>query len=439
MNIPERIGRYHLGAKLGAGASGAVFRAEDTLIGRTVALKLIRIEDAAPGGSTNTELATVEHFQREAQAAGRLHHSGIVTLYDAGQEGEYCYLAMEFIDGETLTEALAREGFFPTEKALRMGADVADALDFAHEQGVVHRDIKPSNLMLLPGGTVKVADFGIARLTSAAVSVATAAPTGMMIGTPSYMSPEQVRAEPVDGRSDIFSLGVVLYQATTGEKPFGAENMGATLNAIMNVDPPPAHERNPVVSPEVSRVLERAMAKDRESRYPSGAQLAADLRILLDDAAGGTMIARSPADNDLTQTVLQQPQSARSESTADAAPDVQEPAAPMAEKHRGNKALVFGGSLAGLAVAGALGAYSLGLFPAGAAPSYVVSTSEPAGADIVLDGKVVGRTPYTFEIAPGSYDIEYRKPGYFPTQATIQVKEAERVPVEVELIPEELE
>lgn len=438
MMVPEQIGRYRLGDKLGAGASGAVYRAEDTLIGRTVALKLIHVEDAAPGGSTRTKLATVDHFQREAQATGRLHHAHIVTLYDAGQEKGFCYLAMEFVEGETLAQALAREGSLALERALRMGVEVADALDFAHAQGVVHRDIKPSNLMLLPNGAVKVADFGIARLSSSALNGATVAPAGMMIGTPSYMSPEQVRAEPVDGRSDLFSLGVVLYQATTGERPFTGDNMAATLNAILNREPTAAHELNPALPRQLSEVLARVMAKDREARYPSGAQLAAELRLLLRHDDGGTVLAPRSSGVDVTRALLRRPAPAPAAAEVPAEPlDLPASQSDGGASRTGRTALL-GGSLVAAAVAGVVGAYSFGLFSvAETKRSYIVATSAPTGAEIVLDGKLIGRTPYTFEIEPGSYEIEYRKPGYLPTQATIRVQDDQRVPVDVELVPHE--
>src|SRR5206468_12822581 len=191
-------------------------------------------------------------------------------------------LAMEFVEGGTFGAEIAREGKVKTERAAEVVAVVADALDFAHERGVVHRDIKPANLMILPDQSVKVADFGIARLTTAASTMT----SDMMVGTPHYMSPEQVRGGKIDGRSDLFSLGVVLYEALTGRKPFQAETLAAVLNSIMNSSPPPAHEFESSIPVELSAIVERAMAREPEERYARGKDMASDLRRVLGAVRG---------------------------------------------------------------------------------------------------------------------------------------------------------
>jgi len=381
------IGRYETLAEVGSGAHGTVYRALDPTIRRVVALKVVAAEeDEFPGGAVPGGRGAF--FEREAQAAGALLHPGIVTLYDAGRDGDRYYLAMEFVEGETFAAEIAR-GRVPIERTIEVVAAVAEALDFAHERGVVHRDIKPANLMILADKSVKVADFGIARLTSAAASTTMTA--GMMVGTPSYMSPEQVQGEPVDGRSDLYSLGCVLYEALTGRKPFRAETMAALLTQILTVDPEPPSKLDPVVSETLDAIALRAIARDRERRYQSGRDLARDLRASLETS----------------------------------------PAPPLAPRSR-TRWLAVAAILLALALGGGLAARQLSK----PATGYVVSTSDPVGAEVLVDGKVVGRTPGNFEVNEGPHEIEYRKEGYFPAQATINVPARARVTVPLDLIPE---
>src|SRR5882724_887444 len=267
---------------------GTVYRAQDPTIRRVVALKVL---PADPVGNTEASGTTGGRssaglFEREAQAAGALLHPNIVTLYDAGRDGGWYYLAMEFVEGGTFAAEIARDGKVRPERAANVAAYVADALDFAHERGVVHRDIKPANLMILPDQTVKVADFGIARLTTAAATM-----TGdMIVGTPHYMSPEQVRAGKVDGRSDLFSLGVVLYEAITGRKPFQADTLAAVLNAIMSTSPPSPQQIDPTLPPALSTVIMRAIARKPEDRYARGKDMATDLRRYLSSLQASTIL-----------------------------------------------------------------------------------------------------------------------------------------------------
>src|SRR5882724_5566302 len=257
---------------------GTVYRAQDPTIRRVVALKVL---PADPVGNTEASGTTGGRssaglFEREAQAAGALLHPNIVTLYDAGRDQNWSYLAMEFVEGGTFAAEIARQGKVRPERAAEVVAAVADALDFAHERGVVHRDIKPANLMILPDQSVKVADFGIARLASAAASATVAG--DMIVGTPHYMAPEQVRGGTIDGRTDVFSLGVVLYEALTGHKPFQADTLAAILHAIMNTTPPPPLQVDPTIPEALSKVVMRAIARKPEDRYARGKEMASDLR-----------------------------------------------------------------------------------------------------------------------------------------------------------------
>jgi serine/threonine-protein kinase len=400
----SKVGRYEILAKVGQGAMGVVYRAQDPTIRRVVALKLLPADpEAAQEASAAQGRSTAGLFEREAQAAGALLHPNIVTLYDAGRDGSWYYLAMEFIEGDTLAVEIARQGKVDPARGAEIVAVVADALDFAHERGVVHRDIKPANLMILPDRTVKVADFGIARLSSTTSTLT----SDMMIGTPHYMSPEQVSGGKIDGRSDLFSLGVVLYEALTGRKPFQAETLAAVLHSIMSSTPPPVRDVDSTVRPELSAIVARAMARDPAQRYARGRDMAADLRRFLASAQG------------------------------DVGP------AALAEPERRPWLVPAIGLALALAVGAALfaGRRTSGTSDPGARPpakataiGYLEFVSEPSGAEIFVDGNVIGRTPYTTEVAAGKHEIEFRKQGYYPASQSTNVEPNQRVVVELPML-----
>jgi serine/threonine protein kinase len=215
MTASAKAGRYELLEELGRGAMGVVYRAHDPVIGRAVAVKTMRL--AQPGsGMSHEEL--LSRFQTEARAAGRLTHPNIVVVYDAGEEDGLLYITMELVEGPSLQAQIDARHMFPLPRVLRLMQQACSALDFAHQHKIIHRDIKPANLMLAPDDTLKITDFGTAKILQFG-----AMQTAQIIGTPSYMSPEQIKGRPVDGRSDIFSLGVVLYELVTGQKPFPGE------------------------------------------------------------------------------------------------------------------------------------------------------------------------------------------------------------------------
>jgi serine/threonine-protein kinase len=273
---PDEIaGRYQVVQKLGAGAFGTVYKAKDRILGRMVAIKTIRLEGLAAAGASLEEL--VNRFKREAQVSAQLKHPNIVTIYDIGEANGTSYLAMEFIDGVGLDRVIAAAGRLPLERAAMLGAQVADGLDFAHRHNVVHRDIKPANIMIEGGDRVKVTDFGIARVTD---SVDNLTATGSLLGTPSYMSPEQARGASVDGRSDLFAVGCILYEMVAGKKAFRGESITGLIFKIITEEPPLLRELDPSLPEEYVRIVARALAKTPDARYQSGRELADDLLAL---------------------------------------------------------------------------------------------------------------------------------------------------------------
>ena len=271
----EIAGRYQVVQKLGAGAFGIVYKAKDKILGRMVAIKTIRMEGLAAAAAGVEEM--VARFEREARVSAQLKHPNIVTIYDVGQSEGLSYLAMEFIDGVGLDKIIAQAGRLPVERVASIGAQVADALDFAHKNGVVHRDIKPANIMIETGDRVKVTDFGIAKATDSGEHLTV---TGSLLGTPSYMSPEQARGQQLDGRSDLFSVGCVLYEMVTGRKAFRGESITALLFKIITEEPPPLREAQVSIPDALEHVILKALSKGQDSRYASGAELRAELLAL---------------------------------------------------------------------------------------------------------------------------------------------------------------
>jgi len=253
---PQSLGRYRILDVIGRGAMGIVYKAVDPAIDRVVAIKTINLSLAGH------ELDEYEaRFQQEIKAAGRSSHPNIVTIYDVGRTDEVAYMAMEFLNGRELKDLLA-EGRRPdVETTLDLMAQVADGLAFAHKQGIVHRDVKPSNIMVidLPGGALaKITDFGIARAPGSAVKTM----TGIVLGSPRYMSPEQVVGKPLDARSDIFSLGVVLYEMLTGQIPFKGDRDQTVIYSILNLDPTPVRAITTHVPARLEKIVRKAMSKD---------------------------------------------------------------------------------------------------------------------------------------------------------------------------------
>ncbi len=476
----ETIGRYLIEGELGKGAMGVVYRAKDPNIGRVVALKTMRLD---VHGIEAEEM--LQRFRNEARSAGVLNHPNIVTIYDAGEADGLFYMAMEVIEGETLQELLVRQRVLPVEQILSVTRQVAEGLDYAHGKGVIHRDIKPANIMITTSGLVKIMDFGIAKAGGGLTS------TGQVLGTPNYMSPEQVKGKPLDGRSDLFSLGVCLYEMLTGEKPFGAQNVTTIIYKIVHEEPISPRELDVSIHPGLSAVVVRSLSKAIDARYQTGADLARDLEnyksfgsdlsatqtMQATIAANSTEIARAAA----TVSTISAPEPApaavavapqrvpvpsiegqtiqRPPLTAAAKPK-QQPAA------KGNKGILWAVvALLVIAVA-ALGLRSLQHnvssatpapeTPAASAtntpvppptpdkPNAAVATTgginvvtTPAGATVKLDGKKLsGVTPISQQNIPtGSHTLQITATGYMPMVRTVDVTPNGVLSTEITLQP----
>jgi len=263
------LGRYQIIKELGRGAMGTVYLGKDPKINRQVAIKTVRFDDDVDAA---TMKAAKERFFREAESAGNLNHPNIIKIFDAGEDNDVSYIAMELIEGEDLKKYTEPSSLLPVKTVLEYVIKVADGLDFAHQQGVIHRDIKPANIMLLKDGTLRITDFGIARITASSKTQ-----TGTVMGTPSYMSPEQLSGKKVDGKSDLFSLGVMLYELLTGSKPFSGESIAELLYKIANDRHPDPRQKNPAISESLSKVVDRLLEKNPERRYQRGSDVSKDL------------------------------------------------------------------------------------------------------------------------------------------------------------------
>ena len=444
-----QIGRYIVRGELGRGAMGVVYRAQDPTIGRTVALKTIRLDVGAIDGHD-----LLERVRREARAAGVLSHPNIVTIYDAGQDGELFYIAMEAIMGHTLQSRLAQGKPLSAVEAVDIAAQIASGLDYAHSQSVIHRDIKPGNIMLTAQGPVKIMDFGVAKDTGAGLT-----PAGKVLGTPSYMSPEQVRGYFLDGRSDLFSLGVVLYEIVTGQKPFDGPTLNAVVSKVMGEEPVPPRDLNPQLHPGLEAIILKALAKSPADRYQRGSEMARDLQnySLLPPAMKER---RKAVAGGVTLTVMGtrlvqafQPDRRRKNATT-----LQWPSAPEPSVVRPLVSRPLLVSVAALLLVGLAGSVAMPWHPAqtaaeltrsvAARPAAVLEKStstaltrftsvsrkpaplgeldlqtSPAGAQVSIDGHLRPEleTPVTSRLQPGTHRILFRKEGFAPRSEIVQV------------------
>jgi serine/threonine-protein kinase len=290
MGDPKCIGRYEIVEELGRGAMGSVFKARDPAVGRIVALKTIHT--TALEGAQSEEYRT--RFYREARASGVLAHPGIVPVFDVGEDAGAPFLVMEFVEGRTLADAMKKGERYTLDRVCEIGQQLADALGYAHRQGVIHRDIKPANILMTSRAVYgserpRITDFGIAKLAASEITT-----TGQLLGTPSFMPPEQFTGSPIDGRADLFSLGVILYSMATGEQPFPGETMTAVSYKVVYTEPIPPAKLNPAIPAGLEAVILKCLAKSPADRYQTGEQLAQDLAAMRTNAGAAVTQTGAP-------------------------------------------------------------------------------------------------------------------------------------------------
>jgi predicted Ser/Thr protein kinase len=418
-----KAGRYDVVRELGRGSMGIVYQGYDPVIGRTIAIKTMLTEGLSPQEFEEFRA----RFQREAQAAGVLSHPNIVNVFDYGEDNGVLFLIMEYLEGKSLEKLVEGQNILPIETIIPMYDQVCGALDHAHQHGIVHRDIKPANIMILDNGLVKVTDFGIAKMVSMGMTQA-----GQVLGTPNYMSPEQVKGRQVDGRSDIFSLGIILYDLLTGEMPFSGQNVTTVIYKIINENPIPPRELDATIHPGLSYVVCKALAKSPDERYQTCRELADDLRNFkcLGTAPSATIKVNVPT--------LQIAEAERA-----AAPSVESPAPPAAPPEAAAIAPASAyekllASPMGWALIALLGVVTLGIFggarylylhnrnaQVAARVGQLLVESNVPGAQIAVDGQSEPNwvTPYTIPaLSPGSHEVVVSKEGYANYQQTVTIE-----------------
>lgn len=428
--LATQYGRYQIIKELGSGTMGVVYLAHDPHIDRQIALKVLRDDKVV-----SEEF--VQRFLKEARAIGRLAHPNIVVVHDVGRDHGTVYIAMEYLEGDTFTE-LIRSGKPAYSTWTRLGADLAETLAYAHEMGIIHRDIKPSNIIMTKDGRVKLTDFGIARIEDPAATLQTQ--MGAILGTPSYMSPEQVSGLTVDGRSDLFSLGVVLYEWLLGQRPFKGKNITAIFRAIADQQPPPPQDLDPALPSSLSELLLKMLQKPVDQRFCDGRQMATALR------------------NSLKRTLPLGISAKRH---------------PPHSKKNSSKWLLGGIGFALLAMAMYYGGPKIihhfrswinppqsavtaqqppaetphgvtqipeteaGSGEVRAPEANLLVSSDPPGAQIFINQNLKGTAPAQLTLPVGDYDVRLRLADHYEWEAQIQLSEPGRMPLHVKLVPKQ--
>jgi eukaryotic-like serine/threonine-protein kinase len=395
-----QYGRYEIIKKLGKGGMGVVYQAHDPQIDRTVALKVLR-EDRVVSEDF------VLRFFKEAKFIGRLSHPNIVTVYDVGRDHGTIYIAMEYLQGQPFNEVI-RSGRLSIEKIIDIALQIANALGYAHEKGIVHRDIKPSNIILTDEGNVKLTDFGIARAEDSNAAQQTQA--GVILGTPFYMSPEQVMGKRADGRSDLFSLGVILYELIVGRKPFKGDHFTAIFRAITDDIPVAPLKIDASIPQSLSDLIMKALSKNPNERFQTSKEM-----------------------GDALKTCLQVKES------------LLLPGKPISPKKKPVASVLIMGLIAAVILGGTI--YFFGAYNKKQASSLstrieankpvdaiLMVTSSPSGAQVFLDDSFKGNTPINLEIPIGKYEVRVSLPDYFEWEAQLQISEPGETPLHVRLI-----
>ncbi len=418
-----KYGRYEVIQELGKGAMGVVYQAHDPHIDRSVALKVLRQDRVASE-------AYVQRFLKEAKAIGRLSHSNIVTVYDVGQDHGTVYIAMEFVEGEPLNKVIEGKALTRGE-VIQLGIQVAETLDYAHKRGIVHRDVKPSNILVQQNGQIKITDFGIAHIEDPSASVQTQA--GEILGTPAYMSPEQILSRPVDGRSDLFSLGIILYELSAGARPFGGDNLASIFNAITKEEPLHPTKVNPVISENLSRVIMKTLRKEPGERFETGMALAEALKTTLQEKGSPDRVAPVPGKkvNPLYVVVIALLIAGGAGASYYFLGSKKEPA-PVSEKKVETLPATEGKETPAPAEEKKAGP------PPPAEKTKQGSLkieSSPGGGQIFVDGTLRGKTPLTLTLPQGKYEVRLTLSGHHDWEAQVELREETETPLLVRFSP----
>jgi serine/threonine-protein kinase len=403
------FGRYQIINEIGKGAMGKVYKARDPNLDLVVALKVLHPERVDSD-------AFVKRFLREAKVLGRLDRANIIRIYNIDEDGGNIYIAMEYVEGASLRDVMRKKKLSPPEIA-EIGYTIANVLDYAHKKGVIHRDIKPSNILIRSDNFLKITDFGIAHIQDPEGHEKTQA--GEILGTPGYMSPEQVNGGTIDGRTDLFSLGIILYELCTGIRPFKGDTIPVTFHAILNEQPTPVLKINASIPDGLSKTIMKCLNKKPEDRFQSGKELAIELNGFHKDRQSETVLMTPPG-----------------------------------SKPKSGRTMVYALSIfLALAVLGGL-AYSRlapdnyknmmgGLqkyfspkpeMTAGAL-SFLKVNSSPAGAQVFINNKYEGNTPLKLELPVGKHEIRLTAPSYYDWEAQVKLKDQKETPLNVRLTP----